>query len=441
MDISWPKIAEIFTQQGLEVIQDPQQCQKLSTDYAHFSPILTEQLKGKRADLIVPANSESQAIAVIRCCVEHKIPLTVRGAGTGNYGQCVPLAGGIVLDLSPMQRIISLEPGRAVVEPGVKLGKLDQQARTIGWELRLAPSTYQTATVGGFVSGGSTGMGAVNFGTLFDPGNVQSLTVLTMEAEPRRLVLEGQDAQPVIHGYGTNGIITEITLPLTPTLPWREAIVSFSELSLAIAFAESLANQDGIVSKEISIQGHPIPQYFSSLKDYYQPGRHWVMVIVSDLDWLAFTELVTAAKGEIIFGQNPQTTDKKINLIEFNWNHTTLLARAVDPSLTYLQVFFYRDLEQILALQKQFGDELMFHVEMVRIQGQMCLAGLPLVKFTTPARLEEIMAIHRAIGARIANPHTYSLAGGSVQPLPESQLTFKREVDPFGLLNPGKLTP
>ena len=223
-------------------------------------------------------------------------------------------------------------------------------------------------------------------------------------------------------------------------MPWREAIVSFSELSSAIAFAQSLANQDGIVSKEISIQAHPIPQYLSSLKDYYQQGSHWVMVIVSDLDWLAFTELVSQKKGEIIFEQNPQTTGKKINLIEFNWNHTTLLARAMDPSLTYLQVFFYENIEQILTLQKLFGQELMFHIEMMRIQGQICMAGFPLIKFTTPARLEEIMAIHQAIGARIANPHTYSLAGGSVQPLPESQLTLKQQVDPFGLLNPGKLT-
>lgn len=438
--MDWSAIAASLTAQGLEVIQDLQQRKKLSTDYAHFSPILTAQLDGKQADLVVLARSEPEAIAVIRCCVANQIPLTVRGAGTGNYGQCVPLKGGIVLDLSAMQRIISLEPGKAVVEPGVKLGRLEQQARQIGWELRLLPSTYQTATVGGFVSGGSTGMGAVNYGTLFDPGNVQSLTVLTMEAEPQRLVLSGEAAQPVIHGYGTNGIITEITLPLAPALPWREAIVSFAELPTAIAFAQNLAHQDGIVSKEISIQADPIPQYFSSLKSYYQPGAHWVMVIVSELDWLAFTQLAKANKGEIIFEQDPQSPGKKINLIEFNWNHTTLLARAVDPSLTYLQVFFYRDVEQILTLEKLFKDEIMFHIEIMRIQGQMCLAGFPLVKFTDGDRLEEIMAAHQNLGARIANPHTYSLAGGSVQPLPESQLIFKRQVDPLNLLNPGKLT-
>lgn len=136
----------------------------------------------------------------------------------------------------------------------------------------------------------------------------------------------------------------------------------------------------------------------------------------------------------------PKAQGKKINLIEFNWNHTTLLARAVDPSLTYLQVFFYRDVEQILALAKLFKDEIMFHIEIMRIQGQMCLAGFPLVKFINGDRLEEIMAAHQNLGARIANPHTYSLAGGSVQPLPESQLIFKRQVDPLNLLNPGKLT-
>ena len=105
--MDWSAIAASLTAQGLEVIQDLQQRKKLSTDYAHFSPILTAQLEGKQADLVVLARSESEAIAVIRCCVTHQIPLTVRGAGTGNYGQCVPLEGGIVQDLSPMP---SLQP-------------------------------------------------------------------------------------------------------------------------------------------------------------------------------------------------------------------------------------------------------------------------------------------------------------------------------------------
>ena len=65
--------------------------------------------------------------------------MTVRGAGTGNYGQCVPLHGGVILDMTRMQGIPWVKPGVARVEAGVKLAALDQKAREIGWELRIAP--------------------------------------------------------------------------------------------------------------------------------------------------------------------------------------------------------------------------------------------------------------------------------------------------------------
>ncbi len=437
--MNWQTTAADLTQQGLEVITDHHQCQKRSQDYSHFSPILAPQLAHHCADLVVLPRSEAEVMQVVQQCVQDRIPITVRGAGTGNYGQCIPLEGGVVLDLSQMQGIIDLQPGRAVVEPGVKLAKLDQQAKPLGWEIRMAPSTYQTATIGGFLAGGSAGMGSVNYGMINEPGNVQALNLVTIAPEPEVLTLTGTETQAVLHAYGTNGIITAITLPLAPTFPWVEVIVSFADLAQAIAFGLDIAEASGIVTKEVAVQAAPIPGYFTALQSLVAPGEHWVMVMVSAIDLDAFCEQVQANGGQVLEKHYPEQSGKKLNLLEFNWNHTTLLARAMDSRITYLQVF-YRDIEQVMALQTFFGEEVMMHLEMMRVRGKMQLVGLPLVRFTTLERLQEIITIHEENGASIANPHAYTIEGGSASPLPPMQLTLKQQVDPLGLLNPGKMT-
>ena len=64
---------------------------------------------------------------------------------------------------------------------------------------------------------------------------------------------------------------------------------------------------------------------------------------------------------------------------------------------------------------------------------------LPLVRFTSEARLNEIIRIHEDMGAPIFDPHRYTLEEGGMKQTDEVQLAFKREADPKGLLNPGKM--
>ena len=195
--IDWNNLINELT--AIETIRDPIQLAKLSLDYYHFSPVLKDTLQNKRADLVVRPKNEAQVLQVARTCVKHKIPLTVRGAGTGNYGQCIPLYGGIVLDTTAMNKIISLKPGIACVEPGVKMAAFDKQAREIGWELRMAPSTYRTATIGGFIGGGSAGVGSINYGQLRDRSNLLAVKVVSFEDEPRVIELRGDRVQQVNH--------------------------------------------------------------------------------------------------------------------------------------------------------------------------------------------------------------------------------------------------
>ena len=422
----------------LEIICDRNQLTKLSLDYYHFSPILATQLAEKRADLAILPRTEAEVLRVAQACVKYRVPLTVRGAGTGNYGQCVPLEGGVVLDLSRLNQIKWLKPGLACVEPGVRMAAFDKQAREIGWELRMAPSTYRTATIGGFVGGGSVGMGSINYGQIKDPGNVRRVRLITTEDTPQIIELTGDDVQQVIHGYGTTGIVTEIELPLAPAFPWQELIITFDDFMVATKFAQALSDTPSIVKKLVSVHSNPIPSYFVPLQPYLDAGQHCVLLMVSEYDLAPLENLVTQFSGTITYSKTPTEAAKGTSLLEFTWNHTTLHARSIDPTITYLQTFYFT-VDRVQQMYEYFGDEIAIHLEFLHAGAKVVPAGLQLFRYTTPERLQEIIDYHEANGAFIANPHVYTIEDGGNKQIDPDKVAFKQQIDPYGLLNPGKM--
>src|SRR5207302_254520 len=134
---------------GIEASTELVDRRRRSRDYFWYSPILYEMLKDKLADVIVTPRDEAEVIRVAAACARHRIPLTVRGGATGNYGQCTPLEAGIVLDMSAMNKIEWQKPGCVRVEAGAKLFDIDAATRPNGFELRMHPSTKRSAEIGG----------------------------------------------------------------------------------------------------------------------------------------------------------------------------------------------------------------------------------------------------------------------------------------------------
>lgn len=438
-DTNWQQFASAIA--PIETLLVPTQLAKLSKDYYYFSPILAEQLKDKEGDIVVRPKTEAEVLTVAKACVDSRLPLTIRGAGTGNYGQAIPLAGGVILDLSAMNAVKWIKPGRACVEPGARLAAIDRATRPQGWEIRMTPSTYRTATIGGFVGGGSGGIGSVMYGQLADRGSIQAARVVTLEETPRVIELRGEAVHQVSHAYGTNGIITELEIPLGPAYPWAEVIVVFDQFMDAARFGQALGDADGIIKKLISIHAWPIPSYFNALQEALPEGKAAALLIVSEADLEALGELVEVWNGQVTYQKDAQAVGKGAAITEFTWNHTTLHARNVDESLTYLQTVFPYDpeLKLLQHMHEHFGDEVIMHLEYLRSEGRILPAALQLVRYTTPERLADIITYHEQKGAFIANPHTYVLEDGGRKTVDENQLQFKEQVDPYGLLNPGKM--
>lgn len=437
--IDWEAL--IASLQGIEIITEPTQVARLSQDYHTFSPILQTQLAGKTGDLVIRPTTEAEVIKVAAACVKYRVPVTVRGAGTGNYGQCVPLQGGVILDMSRMQTIRWVKSGVARVEAGVNLAALDKKARETGWEMRMVPSTYRTATIGGFIAGGSGGIGSINYGQLRDRGNLTAIRVVTMEDEPHVIELHGDNVQKVNHAWGINGIITELEIPLGAAYPWIEVIVTFEGFMAAAHFGQALGDADGMIKKLISIFAWPIPTYFAPLRQYMPDGTHAALLLVAESSLELLPGLVQEYGGTITYQKSVQEADKGTNLAEFTWNHTTLHARSVDTSITYLQSLFPADksLKLVEYMYRYFGDEVMIHLEFIRVAGNVIPAALQLVQYTTEERLNEIMHYHEEHGVFIANPHTYIIEDGGRKVIDPEQMQFKAMVDPYELLNPGKI--
>ena len=219
------------------MITHPQTVEQLSRDFYWYSPVLRKQLDGKFGDLVVQPVSANEIQAFCGTATRTILPVTIRGAGTGNYGQAVPLRGGVVLDLARMDRIEEILPeGVAVCEPGVRLGVLENEARKVGWELRCYPSTIVKASLGGFLGGGSGGIGSVAHGNLRDFHTVRALEVVTMEAEPRVVLHEGEAVHEILHAWGTNGIVTRIWLALAPAVEWSQCAIAFDSFDAAFRF-------------------------------------------------------------------------------------------------------------------------------------------------------------------------------------------------------------
>ena len=130
------------------LIESGEMLETLSKDFYWYSPVLKPKLEDKHAAAVARPATLAELTAVVSACAKARIPVTPRGAGTGNYGQCVPLYGGVVIDFSRLDRIISLEGGVAHVQAGARLGTIETEARKLGWELRCMPSTWMKSTMG-----------------------------------------------------------------------------------------------------------------------------------------------------------------------------------------------------------------------------------------------------------------------------------------------------
>jgi FAD/FMN-containing dehydrogenase len=425
------------------VEDDPKILHRKSRDFFWFSPVLKTQLQDKLADVIAVPRNESDVMRIASAAARYRVPVTIRGGGTGNYGQCVPVHGGVVIDMSALNAIEWHKDALVRVAAGRRMHLIDAETRKQGFELRMHPSTKRMSSIGGFAAGGSGGVGSVTYGGLRELGNVMGARVISLEEEPRVFELKGDAALKICHGWGTTGIITALEMPLAPAFNWIDAIVVFNDFMSAVRFGHELALADGVTKKLVTALAWPIPSYFRGLEPFFPKGRPTVIAMIADHSVEPFLSLAGTHHGEVTYQRSTDESMGARPLYEYTWNHTTLHALNVDRDITYLQSLYPATgfTEKVAEIAALFSpDEVLQHLDFTRHGGLPAAFGIDLIKFTTPERLREIMDIHEQHGVPIADPHVWMLEDSAGFKSSDSDLiSFKREVDPLGICNPGKM--
>jgi FAD/FMN-containing dehydrogenase len=427
---------------ALSPIRQGEELARLSSDFHAYSPVLEPLLAPCRAQLAVRVHSLDALRQVVSACARHAVPLTLRGAGTGNYGQCVPLAGGLVIDLSGLRQLRQLDPisGVFTAEAGITLASLDLQLTERGRGLRLAPSTLRSSSLGGFIAGGAGGVGSLRWGFLRDAGNLLGLEVMTVEPEPRLLQLDAEASAPLNHAYGTNGILTALTLPSCAAVDWQQLVVGFMSWEAALDTLQELSHTALLLNNAALLEA-PVVAALPWPSGCTPPraGEHRLLLLAAP-DAMAVLPAWLATRGGTLQWQEPQAGGRGLPLRELCWNHTTLHWRGSHPDWTYLQLLLPADPQPAMAsLRQRWGEDLLWHLEAVRQHGAVRLSGLPLVRFRGVEALADLIDHCRGLGVLVFDPHECSVEDGGMGQIDPAQVAAKSAHDPAGLLNPGKL--
>jgi glycolate oxidase len=248
-------------------------------------------LTGHRAvpEVVVLPGSTEEVQAVVRACHRGGIPFVARGAGTGLSGGATPFAGGVVVSLARMNRIleVDLESRRVRVEPGVANLDVTRAVAGEGFFYAPDPSSQQVCTIGGNVAENSGGAHCLKHG--FTVHHVTALTVVLpdgdlVELGGKALDEEGPDLIGLVVGSeGTLGIATEVTLRVVRAPEAVRTLLAGFETSDAAGAAVSGIVAAGILPSAIEMMDRlTIEAAERAVKPGYPEGASSVLLVELD---------------------------------------------------------------------------------------------------------------------------------------------------------------
>jgi FAD/FMN-containing dehydrogenase len=183
-------------------------------DIAALPGIIKPLVGNTTPEAVVQPVSEEEIVKLMRWSAYQNITLTPRGKATTGYGGVLPIKQGVVVDFYRMKNIRSIDRENltVTVEPGIVFQKLDRELEKQRLTLRLYPSSYPAASVGGWLAQGGAGIGSYESGWFRD--NVVSARVVLSEGKVREL--KGADLDLISEAEGITGLISEVTLRVQP---------------------------------------------------------------------------------------------------------------------------------------------------------------------------------------------------------------------------------
>lgn len=435
------------------VTDNPSALESVSIDESSLSPVMPKAL--------VYALTADEIESVVRFCYEQTLPLTVRGAGSDLEGSAIPIAGGIVLDVSRMDKVIELWPEdlQVKLEPGVVYDKLNDYLKREGLFFPPSPGgSSDVATIGGMVSTNASGIYSVKYGGTKD--FVLELEVVDGGGRRHKI---GNRATKRSSGYnlidlisgseGTLVVITSVTLQLMG-IPEGNRKIAFkfkSEYDAARAVSEMM--RYGLDLAAVEYLDRSVIEALNLLNNYGLEevpclflevhGPEPVLAATAE----TATDIATEMGGEplvLASGQNPwEIRHYATNAIKLRRPGYSIIRNDV--------AFPISKLPEMVQYCRQLAEESGLLIHAFGHVGMGLLHALILARKENPVEWEKGLdtnskIIRKAIecsgtisgehGIGLGHKQMFGLEHGTSV---ELMRQIKRVFDPKGILNPGKI--
>jgi len=413
-------------------------------------------------DVVAFPGSPEEVASCLRLARRYRTPVVVRGAGTNLSGGTVPIRGGLVLNLLRMDRILSIDPlrRRAVVEPGITNGRLNQHLRPLGLQFAPDPSSMAVCTIGGNIAENAGGPHCLKYGVT--TGHVVALQVATAQGELVELTDDDlYDLRGLVIGSeGTLGVVTRATLRLTPVPAAARTLLAVYDDLYAAGRSVSGIIAAGIIPAALELMDHENLVLTRQAGYGAFPEQAEAALIIEvdgdpeDLDdEITAIEAICRQEGAVAV-QAAETEAERAEIWRGRRANFGVLAQS-SPFVWTQDVTVPRHrlpemLQEVAEIGRRFG----LKIATVAHAGDGNLH--PTIPFNPRNTMERervrkadhaVVAACLRLGGSITGEHGVGLdkLPGMVQMFSASQLVLmarvRRAFDPEGLLNPGKLLP
>ena len=415
-------------------------------------------------DAVVLPNDTQDVAKLARFCHEHGVPIVARGAGTGLSGGAIPVEGGVVVSFARMARILEIDVAnrRAVVQPGLINLHLSTAVAPHGLYFVPDPSSQKACTLGGNVAENSGGPHTLAYGVTTN--HVTGLEVVLSDGTVVRLGGKAEDNEgydligALVGSEGTLGLVTEITVKLTP-LPEdkRTIMAAFPSMDQASESVSAIIAA-GIVPAAIELMDKLATEAVeAAVHAGYPLDAEGILLL--EVDGLRDGLDDAAERIEAICREHGATTLRRAASALERENLWAGRKGAFAAMGRLAPAYYVQD----GVIPRTRLPEVLRTVHDVSVRHGLRIANVfhagdgnlhPLVLFSHPSELErvkdaglEILAACIAAGGSLTGEHGVGMEKNCYMPLQFSapDLAAMRKVkdsfDPSGLANPGKIFP
>ena len=431
----------------LRVIESPEKLEYYRYDLnVDLPPIIRDLLLKSLPDLVLQPRTEEHLLGIFALARDKKIYVTVRGAGTWGYGGAVPTRGGLLIDLGLMNGIeVNPESLELAVGPGARLFDISRELDRHGLALLSLPSG-KGGTLTGWISTGGMGFGTFHHGPV--KNQILSIRVITPSGEVKNLKADDPEIAYFLSTEGQMGIIVEAILRVghRPS-QWYPFVIPFDETRLAYDFVQRLSRDPSTRPGDLIVYHSPLVR---ALKNQSSGG---LSVEEKDLVLAVFEEEEQASRFEdYLKEQGIQKGDSASAQHLWNERFLPMSIKHLGPSLLATEVLLPIDqvasyTETINTWGKRLGvtfyptshvinrDQALF-LGLIATDNRKTIFYVDLLLVPMMVRLAVQLHQGKPYGLGIWNtPFLRNL-------YPKNELqrlvAYKKKVDPYGILNPGK---